>query len=123
MGLDVYAVRSPDEPLNEEDIRAFDEANIQLCGGIFSGDGGSFRGKVYCELVLELTEVSLYDEFIPPEKVRQMAAALHRVDLQTYDLGSQEKYRYDNNNSDTIRELMKFFDVCAARGLGLAGSW
>jgi hypothetical protein len=48
MGLDTYASRSPDDiELTEEDIQAFQEADITLCGGLFSGNDGSFRGKVY----------------------------------------------------------------------------
>lgn len=47
MGLDTFASRSPDDiELQSEDIQAFNEADIYLCGGIFSGEGGSFRGKV-----------------------------------------------------------------------------
>jgi hypothetical protein len=49
MGLDTFASRSSDDiELTEADLKAFEEAEISLCGGIFSGDGsdGSFRGKV-----------------------------------------------------------------------------
>jgi hypothetical protein len=62
MGLDTYAARSPGNiELTEEDIQAFQEADISLCGGLFSGDGndGSFRGKVYVMLVLEITARTL----------------------------------------------------------------
>jgi hypothetical protein len=55
MGLDTYASRSPEDlVLTEEDLQAFADAQIELCGGIFSGEGGSFRGKVYAELILEM---------------------------------------------------------------------
>ena len=123
MGLDVYAVRSPEEPLTEEDVLAFDQARIELCGGIFSGDGGSFRGKVYDTLILDITDVSLYQQWIPPETVREMAAALHRVDREEFTKAAPEQYRYDNYNADTIEQLCRFFDVCVARDLGLAGDW
>jgi hypothetical protein len=39
MGLDVYAVRSPQVGLTAEDELAFEEAGIELCGGIYSGGG------------------------------------------------------------------------------------
>lgn len=37
MGVDSYASRNPGEiELSEEDVRAFEEAAIDLCGGIAS---------------------------------------------------------------------------------------
>lgn len=123
MGLDVYALRSPEEPLTEEDVLAFDQAGIELCGGIFSGDGGSFRGKVYATLILDITGEGLYQQWIPPETVRQMAAALHKVDRVEFEKQAPEKYRYDDYDGSTIENLCRFFDVCVERGLGLAGDW
>ena len=123
MGLDVYALRSPEEALREEDVLAFEQANIELCGGIFSGDGGSFRGKVYDMLILDITGESLYQQWIPPETVKEMAAALHRVDRDEFDKTAPEQYRYEKFNSYTIEHLCKFFDVCVTLGLGLAGDW
>ena len=59
MGLDTFASRVPGTvTLDAADERAFD--GLELCGGIFSGDGGSFRGKIYDELILGVTGVSLY---------------------------------------------------------------
>jgi hypothetical protein len=46
MGLDVFAVHAPGLGLTEEDGRAFEEAGIELCSGIYSTIAGSFRGKV-----------------------------------------------------------------------------
>ena len=123
MGLDVYALRSPEEPLTEEDVLAFDQANIELCGGIFSGDGGSFRGKVYDMLILDITGESLYQQWIPPETVKEMAAALHRVDREEFTRAAPGQYRYDHFDAQTIEQLCKFFDVCVTLGLGLAGDW
>jgi hypothetical protein len=79
MGLDTYAARSPGNiELTEEDIQAFQEADISLCGGLISGDGndGSFRGKVYVMLVLEITDENLAQDWITPETVRKMYASL-----------------------------------------------
>lgn len=83
MGLDNFASRSPDDiELTEEDLQAFADAHIQLCGGIFSGDGcdGSFRGKVYVMLMLEISDENLAQEWIPPETVRRMYASLMACD-------------------------------------------
>jgi len=123
MGLDVYVVRSPDVGLTEEDEHAFDEAGIELCGGISSGGGGSFRGKVYDTLIPDLTGVSLYQTWIPPETVKQMAEALRRVDPQEFERVIAKKYSWEDYSAHTIVHLCKFFDICAERGLGLAGDW
>ena len=72
MGLDNYASRSPDDiVLTEEDLQAFADAQIELCGGIFSGDAGSFRGKVYVMMVLDLTDENFVQYFNPLEKVHE----------------------------------------------------
>jgi hypothetical protein len=123
MGLDVFAVRSPGVELNGEDEDAFQEAGIELCGGIYSGADGSFRGKVYDTLILDLTGVSLYQAWIPPEMVRQMAEKLHRVDPQIFEKELAAIYSWEKYSADTIVNLCRFLDVCVERGLGLAGSW
>jgi hypothetical protein len=120
MGLDTFASRSPDDiELNPEDIQAFDEADIYLSGGIFSGGGGSFRGKVYSLLIHKITAESLLQEWIPPETVRGMYTALADCDPQ------QVIHESDTCNRTTgeILELRKFFKVCADRGLGLINWW
>ncbi len=116
MGLDIFASRSPDDiELSDEDLQAFAEANIELCGGIFSGCGndGSFRGKVYILMVLEITGVSLNQDWIPPETVQEMYEALLAFD-------AQENENLSKNGSQT-HDLRKFFQVCSERGLGLVG--
>ena len=120
MGLDTYASRSPDDlVLHTGDNQAFEEAQIELCGGIFSGEGGSFRGKVYSTLILEITGVSLYQEWIPPETVKEMYRALAGCDPES---AVTESDSLDRNPGEII-ELRKFFKVCADRGLGLINSW
>ena len=120
MGLDTFASRSADDiVLTEEDLQAFAEADINLCGGIYSGSGndGSFRGKVYTSLILELTDFSLFEEWIPPERVHAMFQALLAC-------LPEEKAPPSHENSDNeIFELVKFFKVCSERGLGLINWW
>lgn len=117
MGLDTYASRvSENVELTDEDIQAFQEADISLCGGLFSGEEGSFRGKVYVLLVLEITGENLAQDWIPPETVREMYASLLACDPEEAIL------RYDlRNTANDILELRKFFKVCSERGLGLVG--
>jgi hypothetical protein len=138
MGLDNYALRGPDraltaeeqefesdenlerlgfKPLSDEDIEAFEEADIHLSGGVLSGEDGSFRGKVYDLLVQDITGESLYQEWIPPGRVKKMYEALMKCDPKE---GLKGKYAYNLNESSII-SLRKFFKVCAERNLGLVG--
>ena len=117
MGLDNYASRSPDDiELTEEDIQAFADAQIELCGGIFSGDSGSLRGKVYAILLDGITGESLYAEWLSPHTVSEMYAALLACDpADAIDQWGSRNTVYD------ILELRKFFKVCSVRGLVLIG--
>jgi len=120
MGLDTYASRSQDDlELSDEDIEAFEDARIELCGGIFSGEGGSFRGKVYSILIFEITGESLYQEWIPPETVKDMYQALADCDPEQ---AIDESDSWDRIPEEII-ELRKFFKVCADRNLGLLNWW
>ena len=120
MGLDTYASKSQDDlELSAEDIEAFEDARIELCGGIFSGEGGSFRGKVYSILIHEITGESLYQEWIPPETVKDMYQALADCDPEQAIADSDSWERVP----EEIIELRKFFKVCAERDLGLLNWW
>ena len=138
MGLDNYALQGPDralaaeerefepdedlerlgfKPLSDEDIEAFEEADIHLSGGVLSGEDGGFRGKVYDLLVQDITGESLYQEWIPPGRVKKMYEALMKCDPKEVLKG---EYGYDLSESSIIN-LRKFFKVCAERNLGLVG--
>jgi hypothetical protein len=131
MGLDFFAAHSPEISLTEADLRTFEEAGIDLCGGIFSGGAGSFRGEAYDTLLINVTSANLYKGWIPPEEVYKMWLAFENCDpekllewdKQNYESLDQE-YRGDSLEKLTadILELRKFFRVCAERGLGLIGT-
>ena len=129
MGLDTYAARNPDDPENDfgitdEDIEAFEKAEIYLCGGVLSGSTGSFRGKVYSYLIYEITGVDLYQEWIPLETVRSMWSALENCDPEKVTKKALETLPFKEFSSPkTIKELRKFFRVCAERELGLINWW
>lgn len=117
MGLDTYASHSSDDvELTDEDSQAFVDAEIQLCGGMFSGEGGSFRGKVYASLILEITGESLYQTWIPPETVREMYSKLMAFD-------AQRDVEVDDSELVSLPDLLKYFKICSERGLGLIGWW
>ncbi len=122
MGLDNFAARAPSEGctgegLTEEDLETLREADIHLCGGILSGPTDSFRGKVYADFILKITGEDLYQEWIPPDKVKRMYEALMKCNPEEAAKGD---YLYSIDESDIIN-LRKFFKVCAERNLGLAG--
>lgn len=116
MGLDNHAARSPNGDLAEEDLRAFEEADIHLGQG---PDG--FRGKLYQELIFNVTGVSLYEDWIPPEVVRQMWEALERCDPE--EVTKNTSFYEASNTPSAVIELRKFFRVCVERNLGLVSSW
>ena len=76
MGLDTYAYEAISKRPMDDGL--FQHIPPVLCGGLLSGNGGcsSFRGKVYAGYVQAVTKVSLYQEEIPNEIVKQMAELL-----------------------------------------------
>jgi len=112
MGLDTYALPHIGGELSDEDVEAFEKTDIKLCGGLFSGSGGSFRGKVYEDLIWDITGQSLYQKWIPPEEVSNMYEKLKACNLDDFP-----------DKEWDIANLRKFFEVCVQRRLGLAGWW
>jgi len=127
MGLDNYAARHPEGGLTEEDEQAFRDAGIDLCGGMHSDGVISFRGKWYDPLVSHVTGVSLYQEWIPPETVREMAAALNRYSARRlariWDKVWPMPWEDSHHSEREVADLQRFFAICAERGLGLIGWW
>jgi hypothetical protein len=119
MGLDNFVSRSPGEAvLTPEDERAIAESGIRLCGGFHSDGVTSFRGKVYELFVAAVTGESLYQEWLPPETVADMADKLEACDPDT----ARERLDLDTDFIPTpgeIRSLRKLFRLCADRGLGI----
>jgi hypothetical protein len=121
MGLDNFISRSPGDPvLTPEDERAFAESGIQLCGSMYTDGVTSFRGKVYAIFVSEVTDESLFDEWLSPETVAEMADKLAQCDPDT----ARERLGLDEDfvpSPGEIRDLQKLFRICADRGLGIIG--
>lgn len=122
MGLDNFASRARDDVvLTEADEEAFVSADLRLAGGIFSCDGGSFRGKLYWDVVYEATGESLLDEWLPPATVVAMADALSRhTPAELVDL-HDETGAIRPTTEDQMVDLQRFFAICAERGLGIIG--
>lgn len=128
MGLDSYAVL----PCRQENGKyplapkeAFNSVPGVLVGGLFSGhgDGPSFRGRVYDGYVSEITGESLYQEYIPPEVVKEMASKLEAAVAQ-----GRTTYRDFEGDEQEIsleeaRALAAWFRVCADNGFAVVGWW
>ena len=75
MGLDIFASNTnADVRLTEQQEQAFADAEIQLCGGIFSCAESIFKGKVTHDIFADNTGVSLDQEWISPDKVKMVVA-------------------------------------------------
>lgn len=110
MGLILVPSRSRDaRPLTDDDVAAFDNHGLEE----------SLSARWCIGIVLEATEVNLTagwedekDAWIPPERVKSMASALEAADLDR--LGRE----WDAEPA-WIDELVRWFRVCADRGLGV----
>lgn len=91
---------------------------FRICGGMLSDHGNSsFRGKVYEQLIISVTGVSLYQELIPAETVKQMAESLENKKWDslfgfTHDIDEQE-----------YNDLVKMFVEHAKENHHLVGWW
>lgn len=123
MGLDTYAVygRDHNKYVKGGDNNIPDELfpDNRLCGGMFSGGGNSFRGKVYADYVEWITNVSLYEELIDADLVKVMAEQLSAV--------TEDKFNeFDNEwgiTYDEAKDLAKWFSVVADEGGSVVGWW
>lgn len=118
MGLDTWAMRGPETGPTAEDLAAFDAAGVRLC----ECDGeATFRGKVHWEVVLEATGEMLPPEgmWTPPVVVRRMAEELEVAD--PFDVAARTGDPVDQVDRE-MRQLARFFRVCAERDLGLLGA-
>jgi hypothetical protein len=128
MGLDSFAVYGPthDKYVKDEDNNLPDHIfnHVRLCGGIFSGGGASFRGKVYADFVEWVTGESLYSERIEHDVVVEMAKDFVRYKAR----GEKEFNRFctetdnvwDLNYNETL-DLAEWFVIAADNGAEIVG--
>jgi hypothetical protein len=108
MGLDNYWMKTKGE-----------EGTIEGEFIIWNGEPGysSFRGKVYSDIVKEITGVSLHDAIIPNNVVKEMADCLkdfnfEQISTSRFQL-TQEEYN----------DFVKMFKLHASKGHYLVSSW
>ena len=76
MGLDNYWK-------DQHGKEGYVEGYFRVVGGLCSGNGNdSFRGKVYNEIVHELTGESLYQDKISSETVKEMNEAIQECEFE-----------------------------------------
>jgi len=118
MGLDTYAVYGTEHPKynhtegadNSIPNELFPEN--QLCGGMFSGGGNFFRGKVYNNAVEFFTNYSLYSDILNSDEVKEIATKLSEVTEQRY----KEEFSHTDSYQITYKEfkqLAEWFRVVA----------
>jgi hypothetical protein len=104
MGLDSYWMHKGEE--------ASVEGDFKICGGLMSGHGNSsFRGKVYDKAVEAITGVSLYQERIGNETVKEMTKKMQEASVP------------DEFDKEQWLDFVKMFQLHAEAGHELAGRW
>jgi hypothetical protein len=119
MGLDTFPSRAGDRvTLTPEDDAALAALDLPLCEWI---GAGSFRGKVYLDIVYAVAGMSLCEDWIPPQDVARLAAAFEACDPEAAaDASKDDHYPV---TAREVRALRDLFRLCADRGIGLLGWW
>lgn len=129
MGLDNYAVYGKDHPKYNHTEGASngipDELfpNNHLCGGLFSGGGNSFRGKVYNGVVEFFTNHTLYEDVLDPSDVQDIYDSLSKVTEKRFRTEfSNQGYNNWDITYEEVKDLTKWFGVVVSEG-GCVISW
>ena len=129
MGLDTYAYYPKGHPKYSSDENVSnmlpDELfpENQLCGGMFSGGGPSFRGKVYNEWVEYATGYSLYEEEIPVEDVKEIYYRLSNANELIFTEFNEEGRNDYDITWNQVQDLTKWFGVVVKEKAVVCGWW
>lgn len=123
MGLDTYADKAKELNVDFASIAG------RLCGGIMSQTGeASFRGKVYDDFVESVAGASLYQEWINPYEVKDIALALTKY-VAEHTPKSHHQYLLDNPmgithlDFDEAKALAEWFTIASDNELAVRGWW
>jgi hypothetical protein len=137
MGLDSFWLEPKPNADGQHDVMNLEvEDDFHLCGGMMSGSGsGSFRGKMYEDVVRGITGISLYEEMTDNATVCKMAADLEAANYDAfYGLDKPQM----SNPLDDIKDvyagahrvsreefvdLQRMFRLYADAGANLHGWW
>ena len=130
MGLDNYAKYGKDHHKYIDDPQVSNLVpnelfpSNKLCGGLFSGGGNSFRGKVYDNWVEYCTGVSLYEDEIPADVVEQMYTTLSKltnpVIFGEFNGSGSNTYGID---FEQAQDLLEWFKVVKDEGATIISWW
>ena len=130
MGLDNYAKYGKDHHKYIDDPQVSNLVPNELfpdnclCGGLFSGGGNSFRGKVYDNWVEYCTGVSLYEDEIPADVVEQMYTTLSKltnpVIFGEFNGSGSNTYGID---FEQAQDLLEWFKVVKDEGATIISWW
>jgi hypothetical protein len=130
MGLDNYAKYGKDHHKYIDDPQVSNLVPNELfpdnclCGGLFSGGGNSFRGKVYDNWVEVCTGISLYEDEIPADTVAQMYDDLvkltNSVNYEQFNKSGCNTYQI---SFEEVQDLLKWFEVVKNEGATIIGWW
>lgn len=127
MGLDTYAVYGKGHPKYNPEPDALNSIpdelfpSNRLSGGLFSGGGSSFRGKIYNDWVEYITNVSLYEDQIDPEVVGEMTDLLLAADEKKFKWFDENRNDYNISWEET-QDLAEWFRVVSNEN-GTIISW
>ena len=123
MGLDIYAAygKDHDKYVKGNSLlpdNLFPENN--LSGGMFSGGGSSFRGKIYDDYVTWATGETLYNEEIDSDTVKHMADMLAKADYFSF---IRETGNHWGISEKETKQLTEWFRVVADENGTVVGWW
>jgi hypothetical protein len=130
VGLDTYAAYGKDHHRYDPNPEAsnllpnFLFSENKLCGGMFSGGGNSFRGKVYADWVDFCTGVSLYEEEISSDVVAEMYEDMYRLtNPDNFAEFCNEGFNTYNISFEETQDLLEWFKVVKDEGATIVGWW
>lgn len=121
MGLDTMAYK---EYKNGEHIPADTEwftGTEQLSRGVMGADLSWIRGKVYSHVIEQISGVSLYQETLNNETIKQIADSL--TEFNDNPRKFADIVFYYNFTKTELKQLEKWFKIAAEKGCYIHGWW
>jgi len=108
MGLDNFWRKTEN---HEEGFDIMFDPPLQLCGGMFSGQGaGSFRGKVYYRFMRNVIGIDLYLDVNTQEKIKEVALKFTRTEY------NEDWSHYYDLTEEDYHDLHRMFVAYAEAG-------
>lgn len=116
MGLDNFAIY----PVSREPIpNSYFQYPKALCSGICSADENCIRGKVYDDLVVYASGLSLYSDVLYEEDINIIIDSLGTMDFSKFVKTSSNPYQHTQSS---VNELKNWFQTVQDHS-GIVISW